>query len=314
MRFRGLGVTAVAAAILTFAGAPSVARAQVADALSNYDATNALGYTEPLRGALLGGLPGGLFERGVMRPEDHYFVRVSYQYLGIRFLDEDREFLARGVMDFPRTQPDSEGGVRPTTPLPVEADAPTIAGSSESSLLTASGTDLAVRLPGGLDLETWTVLAPQVTVGWGLYELTVRYADANTGDTELGDFSLFGVAARTDVTRYVDADLPVRIALAGAFQSMDFAGDLVQADVWTLGVQVGRRFDRAHLYSGVMLDTIDFALGYTGLDGARIETSDSESRARLNVGGGLDLSYVHLHGEVGFNRAFSFALGLSFGI
>lgn len=77
------------------------------------------------------------------------------------------------------------------------------------------------------------------------HEAVVRFSDVNSGTAELGDLRIFGLGLRSDVTRYLDEDLPVRVAFMCAYRSVEFADGLTDATLWTAGLQVGRRFGRA---------------------------------------------------------------------
>ncbi|HKK72068.1 MAG TPA: DUF6588 family protein [Candidatus Krumholzibacteria bacterium] len=295
---------------------PVASSAQLAVNLSNYDAENAIGYTAPVRSALVAGLGNGLFATGLVRTEQTFVARASVQYLRISFRDEDREFRARGPLGLPAQLPAQQDGFGAKTPLPVERDAPSIVGSTESveMVVDLATTEQAVRLPGGFDLDGLAVTAPQLTLGYRGHEAVVRFSDVNSGTAELGDLRIFGLGLRSDVTRYLDEDLPVRVAFMGAYQSVEFADGLMDATLWTAGLQVGRRFGRGEVYSAVTFDTIDFGLDYEGPDGGRVDASETESRPRVTLGGGVALPLAHLNAELSFNDFFSVAVGVALGL
>ncbi len=295
---------------------PVASSAQLAVNLSNYDAENAIGYTAPIRSALVAGLGNGLFATGLADPERTFVARASMQYLRISFRDEDREFRARGPLGLPAELPDQQDGFGAKTPLPVERDAPSVIGSTESveMVVDLATTEQAVRLPGGFDLDGLSVATPQITLGYRGNEAVLRFTDVNAGTSELGDLRIFGAGLRSDVTGILDAKLPVRVALLGAYQTAEFGGGIIDATLWTAGLQVGRRFGRSEVYSVLAFDTVDFGLDYDGPDGERVEASETESRPRIAVGGGIALPLAHLSAELSFNDFFSVAVGVALGL
>ena len=295
------------------------ARAQLSTALATYGAEDALGYTAPLRSALVAGLGNGLFTGGPFLAENETFrARVSMRYVRVGLRDEDRRFTARGPLGTPRENPPAIGsGVLIESQQPIEADVPTLAGSGQAVLVSneiTSQSAAGVVFPGGFDVEAFSWTLPQLELGWKGYEMIVRWASLDSGTSELGQLDVFGVGGRTDLTRFIDRDLPVQVAAHVAYQRFDYGDGLIDGDLWSAGLDVGKRFRWTHVYSAVNFDTVDFALDYLGPERTPTSAETSQSRARFTLGAGLVLPWVQLNAEVHYNTLYSVALGVSLGL
>lgn len=293
-------------------------RAQVADALSTYDGDDAIGYTAPLRQAIVAGLGGSLFTGAPFLEDQPFRARLSYRSIRAFVRDEDRSFVATAPLGSHRATPESgSSGIVFTTRQEKEVEAPTIFGAGDAVLFANKVNDqldAVAILPGGLDLDAvgWTV--PQLNLGWQGYEAVLRYASLSTGGSELGQLDLLGLGLRADVTRFIDPGLAIAFATSISYQSFDYADGLIDGDLWSFGLEAGRRIGFGHVYSGITFDRVDFGLDYVGPEGDPVRASERQSRARLTVGGGLEFPYVQLDAELHYNSIYSVAFGLSLGL
>lgn len=305
-------------AVLCVALSAAPSRAQVATALSNYGAEDALGYTAPLRSALVAGLGTGLFSGGPFLEGDRFRARLAVRYVRVRLRDEDRTFIARGPLGTPRENPPSIGsGVLITSQQPIEATVPTLAGAGQAVVYRneiTSESAAGVVFPGGFDVDAFSWVVPQLEFGWDGYEAVLRYASLDAGTSELGQLDVFGFGLRADVTRFIDERLPVRVAMLGAYQSYDYGDGLMDGDLLTFGTEIGRSFRWAHVYTGVTFDRVDFELDYAGPEGERTTARETEARARATFGAAFDLPWVQVDAEVHYDTLFSVAFGVSLGL
>jgi len=299
-----------ACSLLILMSAGACWAAGIEDQLSSYTGDNAEGYLRPLADAIGTSLNSGLYQSAYI-PKDGRYFSLDLGVMSGLFSDDDRTFKATTPEGFSPQQ---------------NVTAPTIVGSG-NAVEVAGDAETAVFLPGGCDLSSFSLAAPQLRFG-SIYgtEALLRYFSLNMGgDTEFGSLSLFGIGLRHSISQYLNEDFPVQ--LAGGFFWQTFklgeneAGDdLISASAFTVGVQASRRFGRgfvfAEPYAGLSLDQHSVKVDYQfedGEDTIDIDYGSSTSgRFTIGVSGRLAIVKGHIDYSVASQNSVSF--GLAFGM
>jgi hypothetical protein len=318
MVFGGLVRKGIAALVLLLCAAPPIS-AQIENQLSAYTGTNAKGYLQPFSSAFGADLNTGIFRTASipkMRPK----IRLEVQVMSVIFGDGDKTFRAA-----------TERGFTPQT----YANAPTVVGSTKALVVEGDG-GTAFAFPGGFDLHSFALAAPQLRVG-GLFgtELIVRYfaldvggkgdsEDSGDSDSSLGKISLFGIGLKHSLTQYVPMMIPVDLSAGFFWQSFGLGenknGDkLISSHALSIGVQASRKMALFfEPYAGLSYDTHSMNVSYqseaTGTT-TNIDV-DFERDSSLHLTLGLMLEFPVAKGFAEYNIAGqnSFAFGLAFGI
>ena len=293
----------ISAAIL-IAGAMPVppASAQIEGNLSSYTGENAEGYLKPLQEGFGAALHSGVF-RSARVPTQGFHINVEVKMMLVRFGDDDRTFDAV-----------AEEGFFPADPGDATVRAPTVIGDTTAAMVSGQGGTVAY-FPGGFDVGSLAIAAPQITIGtFRGTQAILRYIAVDTGDAELGNLSLFGLGARHSISQYL-RESPVDLAATVFWQKFKLGDDLVDATALAFGAQASRRFSVFEPYLGVAYDTFSMSVDYTSEAAAeRLDVDfDGVSSLHITAGLGINLSVVHLHGEIGTSSQTSYALGLSVG-
>ncbi len=188
--------------------------AQIEDQLSAYTGANATGYLQPFSSAFGADLNSGIF-RSASIPKMRPKIRLELQVMSVIFGDDDKTF--RAV---------TERGFTPVT----YANAPTVVGSGKALIVEGDG-GTAFAFPGGFDLHSFALAAPQLRAG-GLFgtEVIFRYfaldvggsgdsEDSEDSDSGLGKISLFGIGLKHSVSQYLPPLFPVDISAGFFWQS-----------------------------------------------------------------------------------------------
>jgi hypothetical protein len=318
MVFGGLVRKGIGALVLLLCAAPPLS-AQIENQLSAYTGTNAKGYLQPLVNAFGADLNTGIFRTASipkMRPK----IRLEIQVMSVIFGDDDKTFRAA-----------TERGFTPQKYV----NAPTVVGSTKALLVQGDG-GTAFAFPGGLDLHSFALAAPQLRVG-GLFgtELIVRYfaldvggkddsGDSGDSNSGLGKISLFGIGLKHNLTQYVPTMIPVDLSAGFFWQSFGVGenkkGDrLISVDAYSFGVQASRKMGLFfEPYAGLSYDTRSMSVSYQSeATGSTTDIDiDYEADGSLHLTLGLMLEFPVAKGFVEYNIAGqnSFAFGLAFGI
>ena len=313
MDFGGLLKKGFAVLVLIVCLAPPLP-AQIGDQLSAYTGKNATGYLQPFASAFGADLNSGIFRTASipkMRPK----IRLEIQVMSVIFGDDDKTF--RAV---------TERGFTPET----HVYAPTVVGSGKALVVEGDG-GTAFAFPGGFDLHSFALAAPQLRAG-GLFgsEVILRYFALNVGGSddsegsELGNISLFGIGLKHNVSQYVPLVMPVDVSAGFFWQSFGIGenekGDrLISSKAFSIGVQASKRMVRfIEPYAGVSYDTHSMEVSYESeATGSKTEIDiDFEKDSSLHLTLGLMLEFPVAKGFVEYNIAGqnSFAFGLGFGI
>ena len=297
-RTRCLAALACAAMVLLAAVPVS---AQIEDLISAYTGDNAEGYLEPLELAIGSDLHSALFYSAYI-PEEGLHISLEAGLMAVLFSDDDRTFRATTEMGF--------------SPETTE-DASTVVGSGDAIIVDGEG-GTAFAFPGGLDLTSFSLVAPQLRIGsFKGTEALFRYMAINSGDVEVGDLSLLGYGLRHSISQYM-TDPPVDLAAGFMYQTFNLGDDLIDATAFTFGVQVSKRilsgFAIIEPYAGLSYDTFQMDVAYDDEDDDPVLLEfDSSSTAHLTIGLHAQASIVSLYGEYNLAKQNGFAFGMGFG-
>lgn len=280
---------------------PQAGYGQIEANLSTYTGKNAEGYLDPLHQALGAGLNSGMF-RSAQVPVGRFQFNVEVKLMAVKFGDAERTFRA-----------ETEDGFYPLTSV----EAPTVVGATDAMAVAGRNNTVAI-FPGGFDLSSLTLAVPQVTIGgFRGTQAIVRYLAFKTGDAEIGDFSLFGIGARHSISQYWEG-APMDLAAGFLYQNLGLGDKLIDTSALTFGVQASRRFYKVlEPYAGLSFDRFAMSVDYKYEDTnppTRLKLDyDPTSNLRFTAGLGLNLSLLHLQGEVNLADQTSFLVGLSLG-
>ncbi len=276
------------------------ASAQIEDQLSAYTGRNATGYLKPLADAFGADMNAGLFNSAQI-PKMGPRIRLEIRVISVIFGDGDRTFKARTEGDFTPEQ---------------TVDAPTVVGQGQAKIIGGdAGTSFA--FPGGLDLSSFAIAVPQLRFGavHGT-EALIRYFAVNTGDTEIGDLSLFGFGLRHSISQYFGKQLPVDLAAGFMWQRFKLGDDLISANTFMFGVHASRKFVIMEPYAGLSIDTFSMDVTFDSdvLEDEIFLDFEKETSLHLTLGLNINLTYAQLFGEFSLAGQNSFSFGLALGI
>ena len=291
MAFGGLLKKGIVSLVLLLCLAPPLA-AQIEDQLSAYTGANGRGYLQPFASAFGADLNTGIF-RTASIPKMGPKIRLEIQVMSVIFGDDDKTF--RAV---------TERGFTPVT----YANAPTVVGSGKALIVNGAG-GTAFAFPGGFDLHSFALAAPQLRAG-GLFgtELILRYFaldvsgsddSEKSGDSGLGKISFFGIGLKHSVSQYLPMTIPVDLSAGFFWQSFGLGenkkGDkLISSRAFSIGVQASRKMAMFfEPYTGVSYDTHSMSVSYESeATGSKTEIDiDFEKESTLHLTLGLMLEF-----------------------
>ncbi len=298
MRFAN-GWSVALCALATCAALGGVAHAQISSNLGGLTSENVEGYLEPLPKALSGTLNLAVFD-GADIPLAGLNVSLGVKAMAVGFDDEDRVY-------------------RPSVPDGFQTgDVSTVVGDGESTYLEGDG-GLQIGFPGGLDIETFAVAVPQLTVGSVLgTRAVIRYIAVELDDTELGDLELIGYGLQHSISQYLGPLFPVNIAAGFFIQSFKVGEDLIESDALHLNVMGSKSFGTFEPYVGLGFDSYTFDVSYDDtLDDTdemvKVEFS-SENDFHATLGVAAHFALVHTHLELTSAASLGLAFGLRVGL
>ncbi len=282
------------------------AAAQIEDQLSAYTGDNATGFLQPLADSFGANLNDGWFHSGKVPAFGPHFA-FEVRVMSVKFGSDDETFQAV-----------TEGFVTETT-----VEAPTIIGPTDAVVATDPVTNAQFILPGGLDLSSFSLAVPQIRIGaFAGTEAIIRYFAIDTGDSEIGDISLFGIGGRHSVSQYLSPLFPVDIAVGFMWQNFkvgeNSGGDeLLSTDALSIGVQASKAMGPIQPYAGFGFDSYSMDVQYDADAGGAENLIDlefeSSSTAHLTLGAALDLWLFNINGEYNVADQNSFSVGLALG-
>jgi hypothetical protein len=280
--------------------------AQIEDHLSAYTGKNAEGYLDPLVSAVGTSLNSGLF-RSAHIPKTGFTFAIEFPIVATYFTDDDKTFRAT-----------TEGGFTPEQTV----DASTVVGPTGVVIVDGDG-GTSFAFPGGFDLGSFAIIAPQIRVGsvHGT-EAMLRFFAAKFGDTELGDLMLAGFGVRHNISQYMGATPQFDMAASFFWQQFklgenESGSDLTKTTTYSLGVQGSKHFPPIFTpYTGLYYNSYKVDVEYESDASGETETIDlsfDEGYVQWAIGIEFNLSVLNLFGEYNLARRSSFAFGLGLG-
>lgn len=290
----------VLAAMLAL-GLTATARADLSEKLGALTGENAKGYLGPLPGALSGTLNSAIFQTGKV-PKTGVTFTVGVHVMGVNLKDEDRTFVPvdpPGFTSSPSGQPVS-----------------TITGDSKSVGVTGQG-GTQFNYPGGFDQSTFTLAAPELTIGSFMgTRAVVRWFSAEIGKSDYGKLELFGIGGQHSISQYMPS-LPVDVAAGVFYQTFKIGDGLLDTKALHLDVTGSKSFGLIQPYVAIGYDTFKMDVDYnsTSNPGEHVSVSmDDKNSAHFTVGAQASLAIVKLHAEFNAAANTGAAIGLSFGL
>jgi len=295
----------VLAALLVFTA--STAPAQIEDQISVYTEDNVVGYLNPLNDALGATLNSGFF-RSAYLPTSGFHIGFEVLVMGLYFQEDQTTFDAT-----------TEGSFLPQQTKTV----PTVVGSGQAVIIPGNaGTNFA--FPGGLDLNSFAMLAPQLRISSVRgTELVGRYARVSVGDSELGDLTLYGFGLRHNISQYFGEGFALDMAIGGIYQKFTAGensqgGDLMDSNALSIGVQASKRFGAGFAtfepYTALSYDSFETTVEYKSeTEGDTTVEFPSTTTAHWTLGLNLNLKYANVFAEYSVAQTNSFGVGLALG-
>jgi hypothetical protein len=289
--------------------APPVS-AQINDQLSAYTGANATGYLQPLANAFGADLNTGIF-RSASIPRMHPTLRLEIEVMSVIFGDGDKTFRAA-----------TENGFTPAQ----RVEAPTIVGSEKAVLIDGDG-GTTYAFPGGFNLHSFALAAPQLRIG-GIYgtEAIIRYfalkiSGEGKESKDLGDIGLFGLGLKHSISQHIA--MPVDVSAGFFWQRFSLGknneGDhLMTSNAFSFGVQASKKFAMFFVpYAGLSYDTHKMDLAYdskaTGTEKTVDVNFEGTSTMHLTLGLMFNAPGMNLFGEYNVASQSSFSFGVGFG-
>jgi hypothetical protein len=282
---------------------PSPGLAQLEENLSGLSDENLQGYLRPLATGLSGTMNSAVFRTGDV-PRAAFNFQVGVAAMAIGYGDEDRVYVPTDPSGFTAQE---------------RTEVPTVIGDTEGKLVQGEG-GLVQAYPGGFDLEVFEIGVPELAIGsvFGT-RAKVRYIALDIGDSEVGDFTYFGLGAQHSVSQWIVA-LPVDVAVGGFFQNFEIGSDLLNVKAFHLNVTGSKAFGGptaiAQPYVGIGFDTLKMDVKVAGDETSpAIDASlERESDPHLTLGVMGRLPGIQAFFEFNAAAAAGFALGLAFGM
>jgi len=284
------------------------AAAQVEDQLSSYTGANTEGYLLPLAEAFGATLNSGFF-RSAYLPTSGFHVGFEILVMGLYFSDSQGTFDAT-----------TEGSFLPQQTV----TAPTIVGPGEAVVITDGLGGTSYAFPGGLNLNSFAMLAPQLRISsFRGTELVGRYGKVKSGDAELGDVTLWGLGARHNISQYMGEAVAFDIAIGLIYQNFSAGentqgSDLIESNTLSFGIHGSKRLPAGFLtfepYTAISYDTFDMTVNYEhDTEGQLNVNFDKVSTAHWTIGLNLNLIFTNLFVEYNVANVNSFSAGIAVG-
>lgn len=282
----------------------SVASAQIEQQLRSYTGRNAAGYLGPLVEALGTDLNSGLFHTANI-PTDGFYVGFELPLTTVFFGEDSRTFIAT-----------TEGNFSPET----STRAPTVIGSTRSVSVPGDVPGTSFAFPGGFDVDNFPFAAPQLRIGsWRGTEAVLRLLFFDTGNSDLGDLSLYGLGIRHNLSQYFGEAFPVDVAMGASWQSVSLgkneSGDhLIASDAYSVGAQASRRVGPVTPYLGIAVDWFSMDVTYvsSSSDETVALTFDPGADVHTTLGFSYSLTFMNVYGEYNLANQNALTVGLAF--
>lgn len=306
--YRTGGILIAAAVLLSAPGVPRAEDGAVQNQISVYSGANAQGYLQPLANAF-GAALNSSYGYSAYIPKTSFHISLEAPVMGIFFEDADRTFSAT-----------TESGFLPETTVD---DAPTVVGPGESVTVPGQG-GTQFSYPGGLDLNSFGLVVPQLRVGAiAGTEAVLRWAAYENGDSDLGKIDLFGIGGRHSLSQYMGETPMLDLAVGIMYQTFnvgenDQGGDFTSTSAFSAQVQASKRaplgFMTFEPYAAIAYETLDVDVAYDDGNGNPVEVSlEGENDIRFTIGAGLNFVAGHLFADYSFANTNNFSFGLALG-
>jgi hypothetical protein len=298
--------------VLGFALSPLLAGIAFADSavqnqISVYTGPNAVGYLQPLANAF-GAALNSSFSYSAYIPKVGFHISLEAPVMGVIFEDADRTFDAT-----------TESGFIPTT----TARVPTVVGDGDAVTVSGGG-GASFAFPGGLDLNSFGLVVPQLRVSSLLgTEALVRWIAFPQGDADIGKVSLFGIGGRHSLSQYLGASPLLDLSMGAMWQKVDVGdnghgGEFVSTDAFSMQLQASKRAPVGFLifepYAGVAWEKFNADLSYDDTNGDPVTVSlDGGNDMRFTIGAGFNFLIGHLWADYNFADTANFSFGLALG-
>ncbi len=279
--------------------------AQIEDHLSAYTGENARGYLDPLVSAMGTSLNGGLYRSGKI-PKAGLSIAIEFPFVGLYFSDEDKKFTAT-----------TEAGFLPET----TAQVPTVIGPTGAVIVDGEG-GTQFAFPGGFDVGSFAIMAPQLRVGSVLgTEAMVRFVAFRIGDSELGDVMLAGFGIRHSISQYMGPTPVVDVAASFYWQNLKLGensegDDLSSTTNYSFGAQASKKLGGVlNPYAGLYYNSYKTDIKYTSEASGTPESTElsfDDGFVQFTLGLELNLWIINVWGE--YNIAERQSFGAGFGL
>jgi len=165
----------------------------------------------------------------------------------VNLKDEDRTFVPVDPPGF--------------TSSPAGQPVSTITGDTKSVGVTGQG-GTQFNYPGGFDQSTFTLAAPELTVGSFMgTRAVVRWFSAEIGKSDYGKLELFGIGGQHSVSQYFPG-LPVDVAAGVFYQTFKIGDGLLDTKALHLDVTGSKSFGLIQPYVAIGYDTFKMDVDY----------------------------------------------------
>ncbi len=286
---------------------PAFADTAVQNQVSVYTGANAVGYLQPLANAF-GAALNSSFGYSASIPRASFHISLEAPVMGVIFDDEDRLFDAT-----------TEPGFTPSQTNQV----PTVVGSGQAVTVSGSGGS-QFSYPGGLDLNSFGLVVPQLRIGAIMgTEAVVRWIAFEQSDADIGKVDLFGIGGRHSISQYMGEKPLLDLAVGAMWQRVNVGdngqgGDFVSTEAFSLSLQASKRAPVGFLtfepYAGVAWESFSADISYEDTNGALEDISiDGGNDMRFTVGAGFNFLIGHLWADYNFADTNNFSFGLALG-
>lgn len=280
--------------LLLFCILPTASAQKLNDFIAKYGNENGEGFMQPLADAFGSNINSGLYQSAKV-PLGGFHLTIGVMVMGAPITESRKTFTAK-----------TEGFFSPEQ----TTSAPTIFGSTDGSKVTGTG-GTTYAFPGGLNMTTFAIAAPQVTIG-SVYgtDATVRFFQAKLGNS-IGDLMLWGIGVRHNLNQYF-RKLPVDIA-AGIYQQHFEIGDIVSANATLISAQASYTTSVLTLYGGPGFEISNMDVTYDGSSGKVTIALKSRNNIRFTAGALVSLAFFRLYADYNLASQSAFVLGFGFG-
>jgi len=294
-------------ALSLFTVLPAFADTAVQNQVSVYSGANAVGYLQPLANAF-GAALNSSFGYSAFIPKASFHISLEAPVMGVIFEDEDKTFMAT-----------PENGFTPDDPHSV----PTVVGDG-SAVTVSGGGGAQFAFPGGLDLNSFGLVVPQLRIGAVMgTEALVRWGAFDQSDSDVGKIDLFGIGGRHSLSQYMGEKPLLDLAVSAMWQRVTVGdngqgGDFVNTKAMSIGLQASKRAPVGFLtfepYAGVAWESFDADISYENTDGDLEDVSlDGGNDMRFTIGAGFNFVAGHLWADYNFADTNNFSFGLALG-